>query len=151
MTDAFNDGNKWGPARYSNKHEADRERRVGRARRLSPTQICEIRSRRRRLADCSLLTAAVSVGTDHRPFWCLLTDAAFGLIAVHFMTRAISAPRTATFSGSQWGASVDDSHEDTTLHRRGPARAPHEGGKEGPPTENISRPLPKQINCFKTR
>lgn len=40
----MDDGDKWGPASYSNKREADRERRVGRARRLSPTQICEIKA-----------------------------------------------------------------------------------------------------------
>lgn len=104
-------------------------------RRPSTTSVADAKlqdkSRRRWLAGCSLLTAAVSVGTDHRPFWCLLTDAAFGFIAVHFMTRAISAPRTATCSGSQSGASVDDSHEDTTLHHRGPTRAPREGGEGG--------------------
>lgn len=124
----MDDGEKWGPG--ENKREADRERRVGRARRPSPTQTCEIRSRRRRSAAESLLTAAVSVGTDHRPFCCLLTDAALGLIALHIATRgeerrgeAISAPQTATCSDSQSGASARDSHEDTTLPR-GPARGP---------------------------
>lgn len=41
---------------------------------------------RRSWAACSLLTAVVSAGTDHRPFWCLLTDAPFGLIAVYNIT-----------------------------------------------------------------
>lgn len=41
--------------------------------------------------------------------------------------EASSAPQTATCSDSQSGASVGDSHEDKTLHRRGSARAPREG------------------------
>ena len=36
-----------------------------------------------RCVDCSLLTEVVSAGTDHRPFWYLLADALFCLIAVY--------------------------------------------------------------------
>lgn len=48
--------------------------------------IYYIRIRMCRLADCILLTEAVSAGTDHRPFWCLLSDAPFGLIAAYIIT-----------------------------------------------------------------
>lgn len=46
------------------------------------------RDQRRQRADSDLLTAAVSVGTNHRPFWCLLPDAPFGLIAFHIITTS---------------------------------------------------------------
>lgn len=58
-----------------------RGRHVGKIKEIYP-----ITAKRHSWAACSLLTAVVSVGTDHRPFWCLLTDAPFGLIAVYNIT-----------------------------------------------------------------
>lgn len=83
ITDAFNGWRRSTRSELKETWSCQRERRVGRAR----------RPRRRKSASSGaegaggVLTAAVSVGTDHRPFWCLLTDAAFGLIAVHIVTR----------------------------------------------------------------
>lgn len=51
-------------------------------------EIYQIKAMRRSWAACSLLTAIVSAGTDHRPFWCLLTDAPCGLIAVYNITQS---------------------------------------------------------------
>lgn len=64
------------------------QRATRRPNMLSRFKMSCIKAKRRQCADCGVLTAAVSVGTDHRPFWCLLTDAPFGLIAVYIITTS---------------------------------------------------------------
>lgn len=84
------------------------------------TQSREEKTHRKRrwCADCTVLTAAVSAGTDHRPFWCSLADGPFGIIAVYMVTTGCDfsteeSDLLRVSVDSQWEAALRESQRET--------------------------------------